>query len=52
MVFNFALKREQRRTLRRLFEGKEFGKRLVFQLLVLVDVGSEKQKAWRSRLRQ
>ena len=51
-MFNFALKREQQRALRHLFEGKEFGKSLVFQLLVLVEVGSEKQKAWRSRLRQ
>ena len=35
-----------------LFEEKEFGKSLVFQLLVLVDVGGEKQKAWRRGLRQ
>ena len=49
-MFNFALKRERRHAWRHLFEGKEFGKSLVLQLLVLVDVGSEKQKAWRSRL--
>ena len=35
-VFNCALKREQRRALRHLFEGKEFGKSLVFQLWVLL----------------
>ena len=50
-VFNCALKRELRRALRHLFEGKEFGKSLVFQLWVLMLEG-EKQKAWRSRLRQ
>ena len=35
-VFNCALKRELRCALRHLFEGKEFGKSLVFQLLVLM----------------
>ena len=53
-MFNFALKREQRRALYHLFEEKEFGKSLFFQLLLLllVDIGSEKQKAWRCRLRE
>ena len=32
-------------------KGRNFGKSLVSQLLVLVDIGGEKQKAWRSRLR-
>ena len=41
-VLNFTLKRKQRCAFCHLFEGKEFGKSLVFQPLVLVDVGSAK----------
>ena len=39
-MLNFALKGEQQRALRHLFEGKEFGKSLIL-LLVLVDVGGQ-----------